>query len=136
MQKGQDLELAALFSTACLLSLGNANQATCEPLPSFSPPQKKFFLLLKLPTTNPPPHPSASPPHNNSLPPSLHHLPTINCLLFSLGLWTTQCICSDGEQVIRISLLVGRGAPCLLSHMLRAPMSRLISVVKGWRVRC
>ena len=42
VQKGQDLELAVLFSTACLLSLGNANQTTCEPLPSLSPPKKSL----------------------------------------------------------------------------------------------
>lgn len=39
-RKGQDLELAELFSPACLLSLGNANQTTCEPLPSLSPQKK------------------------------------------------------------------------------------------------
>lgn len=40
VQKGQDLKLAVLFATACLLSLGNANQAIrCKPLPSL-PPRK------------------------------------------------------------------------------------------------
>ena len=46
VQKGQDLELAVPFSAACLLSLGNANQTTCEPLPRL-PTKKKFRKKVK-----------------------------------------------------------------------------------------
>jgi len=54
VQKGQDLELAEPVSTACLLSLGNANQPACEPLPKPTTTHTKvkvcfsffFFLFL------------------------------------------------------------------------------------------
>lgn len=47
VQKGQDLELAVLFSTACLVSLRNANQTAYEALPSSPPPLAKKKLSKK-----------------------------------------------------------------------------------------